>query len=213
MVQLLYFCDELIITKMKQIILILAVIVTATSCQQKIGYIDNGEVINAYQAKKNIEDKFAKKETVIKRKNDSTMQALQLEAQALQAKISRYSEQRQQQEFQPLQQRAQLLQQQMQFEQQQLQQAYRTEIDSAIADVKTFVKDYGKTNGYTYILGTSEGVASVMYGTDENDLTETIIEALNTDYSNKQEKDTKEKSVENASETKSTEETKGAENQ
>jgi len=70
----------------------------------------------------------------------------------------------------------------MQAEQQQLTQAFQAEIDSVIVNVKGFVKDYGKANGYNYILGTSDAAATVMYGDDENDLTQTILEALNADY-------------------------------
>ena len=81
-----------------------------------------------------------------------------------------------------LQQKQQVLQQQMQFEQQQLGQAFQTEIDSLIVKVKDFVKDYGKTNNYTYILGTSDAAASVLYGSEENDLTQTILDALNANY-------------------------------
>ena len=75
-----------------------------------------------------------------------------------------------------------MLQQQIQFEQQQMQQAYQTEMDSVITKVKGFVKDYGKNNGYTYILGTSDNAASVLYGAEENDLSQTMIEALNDNY-------------------------------
>jgi outer membrane protein len=63
-----------------------------------------------------------------------------------------------------------------------LQQGFQTEVDSVISKVKKFVKDYGKSNSYTYILGTSDAAATVMYGTDENDLTKTILEALNKEY-------------------------------
>ena len=47
-----------------------------------------------------------------------------------------------------LQQKQQQLQQQMQVEQQQLGQKFQAELDSIIEKVKTFEKDYGKTNGY-----------------------------------------------------------------
>ena len=81
-----------------------------------------------------------------------------------------------------LQQKQQQLQQQMQVEQQQLTQAFQADIDSVIVKVKTFVNNYGKTNGYNYILGTSEAAATVMYGVEESDLTKTILDALNADY-------------------------------
>jgi len=81
-----------------------------------------------------------------------------------------------------LQQKQQQLQQQMQAEQQLLTQAFQAEIDSVIVNVKDFVKDYGKANGYNYILGTSDAAATVMHGDDQSDLTQTILEALNADY-------------------------------
>jgi len=58
----------------------------------------------------------------------------------------------------------QLLQQQLQFQQQQLTQAYQAEMDSLIVKVKDYIKDYGKKNGYQFILGTSDGASSVIYG-------------------------------------------------
>jgi outer membrane protein len=81
-----------------------------------------------------------------------------------------------------LQQKQQQLQQQMQLEDNQLKQAFQTEIDSVIDHVKDFVKEYGKTNGYNYILGTSDAAATVMYGAEQSDLTQTISDALNADY-------------------------------
>jgi outer membrane protein len=92
------------------------------------------------------------------------------------------SQTKQQEQYQILGQKQKILQQQLQFEQQQMQQAYQTEMDSVITKVKGFVKDYGKNNGYTYILGTSDNAASVLYGAEENDLSQTMIEALNDNY-------------------------------
>ena len=83
-----------------------------------------------------------------------------------------------QQLSQTFQQKEQMLQRQIQTEQQNLANGYRTEIDSVISNVKTFVKDYGASNGYDFILGTSDNTASVMYGKDASDLTEEITKAF-----------------------------------
>lgn len=168
---------------MKHIIFALAIVFMASSCQkQKIGYIDNGKVINEYQAKKDIEERFKKKEEAFKKKADSIGKAFQLEAQAFQMKAAKMSQKKAQAAYEELGKKQQLLQQQMQFEQGQLQQAFQTEIDSAIVKVKDFVKNYGKTNGYDYILGTSEAANTVLYGKSETDITTTITDALNADY-------------------------------
>lgn len=169
---------------MKNISLVVLVVFFLTSCQQqpKIAYIDNGTVINEYQEKIDIEAKYKIKEEAFTKRTDSIGQAFQLEAQEFQLKSKSMSASKAQAMYDELGQKQQLLQQQIQFEQQQLQQAFGQEIDSAIVKVKDFVKDYGSKNGYTYILGTSSASSSVMYGTESNDLTKIIIEALNANY-------------------------------
>ena len=173
--------------KMKTTICSIFVMLFLVSCQKdKIAYIDSGELINAYQAKKDVEDKFKVKDDAFKKLTDSISQAFQLEAQngQLEAqKLARKNNRKKAEELMTgLQQKQQLLQQQLQFEQQQLTQAFQTDMDTLIVKVKDFVKDYGKKNGYTYILGTSDASASVIYGAEKNNLTQTILDALNAAY-------------------------------
>jgi len=168
---------------MKNLIYALITVLVFSSCQQqKMAYMDNGKVINEYQGKIDVEEKFKVLDETFKKKTDSVGEAFQLEAQAFQLESQKLSQEKAQAKYQELSQKQQYLQQQTQFQQQQMQQAFQIEIDSAIVEVKDFVKDYGKKNGYTYILGTSDAAASVLYGTEENDLTETIIAALNAAY-------------------------------
>ena len=168
---------------MKKLLYVALVIFALTSCQQqKIGFVDNGKVINGYQEKLDIEEKFKVKDEAFKKKTDSIGQAFQLEVQNYQMNSSKMSTKKRQETEQQLGQKQQMLQQQIQMEQQQITQAFQTEIDCTIIKVKDFVKDYGRTNGYTYILGTSDGASSVLYGTEENDLSQTIIDALNAEY-------------------------------
>ncbi|MFC4722850.1 OmpH family outer membrane protein [Geojedonia litorea] len=168
--------------KKNSIFVLLVLILASCQNQSKIGFIDNGKMINEYQEKKDIEEKFTKKEQAFQLKTDSIGKAFQLEAQDFQLKLASLSQSKQQEQYQVLGQKQKMLQQQIQFEQQQIQQAYQTEIDSVITKVKSFVKDYGKNNGYTYILGTSDNAASVLYGAEELDLTQEIIDALNANY-------------------------------
>ncbi|NNK88608.1 MAG: OmpH family outer membrane protein [Flavobacteriaceae bacterium] len=169
---------------MKKIAWIILSLFVLVGCQQqqKIGYIDNGKLINDYQEKIDIEEKYKAKDEVFSRRTDSIGKAFQLEAQDFQLKAQRMSQSKQQEKYDELSQKQQLLQQQLQFEQQQLQQAFNSEIDSVIIKVKDFVQDYGENNGYTYILGTTEASSSVMYGLPENDLTQIVLDALNAEY-------------------------------
>ncbi len=168
---------------MKQFIVIAILAFAFTSCQQqKIGYIDTGEIVNEYQAKKDLEEKFKGKKTQLDQKNDSISKAFQLEVQDFQVKSKRMAQSKAQEKYQELGQKQQLLQQQIQFSEQQFGQQFNAELDSVIIKVKDFAKDYGKKNGYSFILGTSEATSSVIYGEDANDLTKTILDALNTEY-------------------------------
>ena len=169
---------------MKNIFYVVVLMLVFTSCQKeaKIGFVNNGTVINDYQEKKDIETKYQAKEEAFRKKADSVGKAFQLEVQQTQLTAKSASQAKAQELMGGLQQKQQVLQQQMQFEQQQLQQAFQVEVDSVISKVKRHVNKYGKSNGYTYILGTSDAAATVMYGSEENDLTKTILEELNKEY-------------------------------
>jgi len=168
---------------MKNIILVALAIVTLVSCDSslKTGFVDNGELINKYQEKIDIEAKFKTKVETFQKRTDSTGRAFQMEAQAFQEKAQKMTDAQAQQEYQVLSQKQQMLQQRIQVEEQEIQQQSQVQIDPLISKVKKYVKEYGEKNGYTYIFGSNDA-GSVMYGKEENDLTETILEALNNDY-------------------------------
>ena len=169
---------------MKNIFYVVVLMLVFTSCQKeaKIGFVNNGTVINDYQEKKDIESKYQVREEAFRKKADSVGKAFQLEVQQTQLTAQKASQAKAQELMGGLQQKQQVLQQQMQAEQQQMQQAFQVEVDSVISKVKRHVNKYGKSNGYTYILGTSDAAATVMYGSEENDLTKTILEDLNKEY-------------------------------
>ena len=168
---------------MKQLILIAVVILTLSSCEkQKIGFVDNGKVINEIQEKKDLEAKYTVREDAFNVKADSLEQAIQFEAKEFQLKAAKMSQSNQEKSYQELVQKKQIQDQRLQFEKQQIAQAYRKEMDSVIVKMKDFVSSYGKTNGYNYILGTSDVSATVLYGEESNDLTQVILDAINAEY-------------------------------
>ncbi|MEO8932953.1 MAG: OmpH family outer membrane protein [Xanthomarina sp.] len=168
---------------MKNIILVALAIVTLVSCDSslKTGFVDNGELINKYQEKIDIEEKFNIKVETFHKRRDSIGGSLQLEYQTLQEKAKKMTEDQVQQEYQVFSQKQQMLQQRIQMEEQEIQQQSQVQIDSLISKVKKSVKEYGEKNGYTYIFGSNDA-GSVMYGKESNDLTQRILEALNNDY-------------------------------
>jgi outer membrane protein len=166
---------------MKNIVCVALVALILTSCQKqaKIAYVDNGKIINDFHEKISLEAKFKVKEDAFRKKFDSVDQVFQPDIKKNQAEANKMPQAKAQEKYQELGQRKQMQDQQRQAEAQQFQQEFQTEIDTLIVKVKKFVSDYGKKNGYTYILGTSEAASTVLYGSEENDLTKTILDALN----------------------------------
>lgn len=167
---------------MKNILASIILVCLFMSCQQqKIGFVDNAKLINDYQEKKDLEDKLQIKINAFQKRTDSLRKTFQLEINEAELKARKMSQSDLQKLSQELQQKEQVLSQRVQFEQQQITQESQATNDSLIKKVKKFVQDYGKSNGYTYILGSNEA-GSVMFGQDKNDLTQTILDALNKSY-------------------------------
>ena len=47
--------------------------------------------------------------------------------------------------------------------------------------VRSFVKDYSKEKGYTFVLGSNDA-GSVLYGEESKDITNDVLKAINDDY-------------------------------
>lgn len=167
---------------MKKIAIVCLTILSLTACQQqKIGFVDNGILINEYQERVDIEAKLQIQIDAFKKRTDSLRSAFELEIKEAELKARKMSQSDIQKLSQELQQKEQLLSQKVQFEQQQIAQESQTLNDSIIDKVKDFVQSYGKSNSYNFILGSNEA-GSVLYGEDASDLTQEILKALNESY-------------------------------
>jgi outer membrane protein len=166
---------------MKNLVLAFVVLMMVSCQQEKIGFVDNVKLMNDYQEKIDVEAKFKTKLEALGKKKDSISRSFQVEAQAFQLKAQKMSQTKAQEEYTLIQQKGQLIGQQLQQEEQQLQFAGQTEMDSLVSKVKKEIKSFGKSKGYTYILGGGDG-GSVLYGTDANDLTSQITKILNDNY-------------------------------
>ena len=168
---------------MKKISLLVITLITMASCQQtqKIAFVDNSKLINEYQEKIDVEAKYKTMIDASNRTTDSLAQSFQAEYQEFQAQANSMAQDKAQERYQQLGQKQQMLQQQIQMAEQQIASESQKEIDSLISKVRTFVKDYGKSNAYDFILGSNDA-GSVMYGKEGDDLTETLVKALNDSY-------------------------------
>jgi len=167
---------------MKNIIIALVVLVTFSSCQQqqKIAFVDNTKVVNEFNKKVDFEAKFKTKIEAFNKKADSLQQLIQMEAQLFQTRAAKMKQSKAEEEYNALLQKKQMQDYQLNTEEKALQAEGQKEIDTLVKQVKAFVKEYGKANGYTFILGANEA-GSVLYGAEATDITKTVLEALNKD--------------------------------
>lgn len=168
---------------MKSIFKLLIIAIIFSSCQEqkKIGFVNNGDVLDEYQMKKDIEANYKVRNEIFTKRMDSIDKAFQVEVKAFQLAQSKMSQKSAQEKYNELGQKNQQLTQRFQQDQAILQQGFNKEMDSVIKKMNAFVKDYGKSNGYAFILGQNEA-GSVIYGEEASDLTKTIADALNEEY-------------------------------
>ncbi|MEO6348045.1 MAG: OmpH family outer membrane protein [Aquaticitalea sp.] len=171
---------------MKKGLLVVLGLLLFASCQKEIktGFIDNSKLINEYQKKIDVEATFKTKIASFDKTADSIGKSFQSQAAELQKTDPQLAKKESQQQYQMLGQQYQAFQQNMQRQEQDIQKQSQTEIDTLIKEVKKYVQEYGKKNGYTYILGSNDA-GSVMYGEESKDLTKKILEELNKSYKKK----------------------------
>ena len=147
----------------------------------KTAYVDTAELMKAYQEAKDIEAKYKNKATAMDKKIEADIAKFKIDAMAFQKSAQANGQEWAQKNGQALQQREQQLQMTQQQMGQQLQEQSSTEMDKIVKEVKQFIKDYGKENGYSYIYGTGSP-ATVLYAQDKYDITKEITDLLNAKY-------------------------------
>lgn len=176
---------------MKKAIVILALTATIFSCQKvtetkefKTAYVDTMELLKNYDEAKDIETKYKEKAKTMGTDLQAEIAKFQQEAQNFQANAQKNGQAWAQKKGAELQQKEQQLTYAQQAIQRQLEEESGKEMDSLKSNLKKFIKDYGKKNGYTYIYGTGE-VATVLYAEDKLDITKEMIKLINENYKSK----------------------------
>jgi len=174
---------------MKRIVLAIGLVLMLASCNQtKIAYVNIDEVLKEYEGAKNAEETIRENSDKLMAELEPIAREFQMKIQEFQTNQSKLSaiakaEQEKQlmQEQQIIQQRQQMAQQQVQQESQQLYMDINKKIDSLIGV-------YAKTNGFSFVLGTSPQTKSVVYGDETLNITDEVIETLNESYISKEDK-------------------------
>lgn len=172
---------------MKKLIVLGIAVMAFVSCEKpsKIGFVNNAELINEYQEKKDLEAVFKTRIDNFNKRKDSMQQMFNLEYKQAQEKAAKASQKKQQELSMQIQQLGERLDQQINIEQKRISDDSKMQNDSLISTVKKFVEKYGKDNNYDFIIGQNDNTGSLYHGKEEHDLTQKILEALNKQYADK----------------------------
>ena len=177
---------------MKRALLILGIAFAMISCNKneqktenfKTAYIDTAELLKEYDKYKAEEEKFKVKSEEMSRPLESKFRAFESEVKNLQSNANVKGMAWAQQKNAELQQREQQLSVEQNALIQQLQLEGAQLRDSIIKEVREYIKDFGKKEGYDYIYGTGDA-ATILYSKDSYNITKEVLEKLNKDYSSK----------------------------
>lgn len=179
----------------KKTLVIIALSISVVACNKKeetikvkevkTAYVDTSVLMKEYTATKDLDAKYKAKGEEKGRQLEAEINRFKQEAQNFQSQAQANGQEWAQKKGAELQRREQQLAQAQQMLSQQLQQEGGAEMDSIVSTVKKTIKAYGKEKGYSYIYGTGDSNASVLYAEDKFDITKEIIKILNDKYKSK----------------------------
>lgn len=168
---------------MKKLAVVFSLMMLMMSCNQvKIAYVDVEEILKEYDGAKKAEEDMKAKSQEISQQLDQMALPLQQKIQEYQKNKDNLSASARQKKESELMQEQQMFQQQQQMAQQQVQAEGQRMFEEMNSDIESFLEEYGKSKGYTYILGSSMQTKSVLYGEASLNITDAVIDALNENY-------------------------------
>lgn len=190
---------------MKKSLAIFALAVTMFSCNKeqavstsefKVAYIDTAKLMSEYTESTDLEAKYKAKSQEEARKFEVQEANFKADVEYFQKNAQANGQAWAQQKDAELQRKQQQLQYAAQSVGQKIQMDHATELDTLVKSVKAFIKDYGKKEGYDYILGTGDA-STVLFAKDPYDITAAVTKLLNDKYNSAAKK---EETVENTDE-------------
>ncbi|MEM6684914.1 MAG: OmpH family outer membrane protein [Bacteroidota bacterium] len=172
---------------MKKLLLVAIAAVALYSCQKpmKIGFVDNTELVNEYQEKKDLEAVFKARVDAFNKKKDSLQQMFNLEYKQAQEMAAKASQKKQQELSMQIQQLGERLDQQISIEQKSISDDSKVQNDTILSTIKRFVKNHGIANDYDFIFGKNEITGNLYHGKEAHDITKAVLKELNDDYASK----------------------------
>lgn len=165
---------------MKKLVAIVLFALIAFSCEKpaKTGFVNMENAVKEYQEMKDAQAKYDKMSKEFQSEIERKAQAFQIKVDLYNKNVASMRQAEKASKEEELYGLQQQIQQEQQIKGRQLQMESQGAIDSIIVKVKDHIKEYGLKNGYQYIYSQSES-GGVLYGQEDVNLTQTIIDELN----------------------------------
>ena len=183
---------------MRKFLILAAVATTLFSCQEtetkkedfKTGYIDSAVLLEKYEKFKDEADKLKVKYEEAGRPYETREKQLMAERESLQRAAQANGPawvQQNQQRLADFEKRSQDFLQAKQQALAALEEQTNKQQDSLVKDVRKYIKEYGKKEGFDYIFLTNDA-SNIIYAKDGYNLTDKLLKQLNEEYKTNKEK-------------------------
>lgn len=163
------------------LLLVLALLCVSCSETPKIAFVKSAYLVENYSGMKEARNIFQEKEARLSVKLDSLQKVFQESEAAFIAGINTMTaEQRKESQL-----RLEMIKREFQAQAMEIEEQLSgmdEEMSKGVLNqINSFVEQYGKDQGYQFILGTT-AAGSILYGDQAADITEEVLEALNEQY-------------------------------
>jgi outer membrane protein len=149
---------------------------TAKEKEKKIVYIDNVRLYNEFDLTKELQTKITESSRAQKNNLDSL--ELELVSKAKKLEMTKSKNVIEIRDFELKREEFIMRKQKFEQDQEQLAADYNNQI---VSQINQYVKEFGKENAYDVIIG-SNGDGTVMYGKEEMDITDEVLNFINQKY-------------------------------
>jgi outer membrane protein len=144
-------------------------------------YVDVNKLLDGYKRTEVVRAEFEDKAKTLNANVDSLIADWQKELKTYEKERSSMSKKELELKQELLGNKQQQISNYQQAIQKQIQEEDQKATQTVINDINDYVKEYGKKEGFSIILGAT-GSGNIMYANDAADLTETVLEGLNKEF-------------------------------
>ncbi len=170
---------------MKNFILLFAAVLLMASCSQnKMAYVDMGNIMKDYEGLKAFNEEMEAEKDQLRKEIESLIEPYQLRVEEYYKKVGRMSAAKKSSAELALQQEQTAINEQQDKFMQQLEEQRLEGLASINEEIAAYVEEYAKSKGYQLVFGTL-GTETVIYGEDKLNITQEVLIELNSLYSEK----------------------------